>query len=181
MIEMIYLVGAGIALVLIYSVITYNSFISLNNRVINSWAQVNVQLKKRSDLIPTLVNIVKGYSRYEKKTLTEITKLRASITKSKSIKKKYELNKKISRIVDSFFVIAENYPKLKANENFLQLQEELSDVEDKIAFTRQFYNDVVYKYNNKLQSFPSSIIGRLMKLKKKDSFDEKTSYKGVSF
>lgn len=166
---------------LVYSILTYNRFVSLNNRVINSWAQINVQLKKRSDLIPKLVQIVKGYSKYEKETLKEITELRSSINTARSVNKKYELNKKIGKMVDKFFVIAENYPSLKANKNFLQLQEELSDVEDKIAFTRQFYNDTVYKYNNLLQSFPSSIIGKLMKLDKKESFNQKVDYEGVKF
>ena len=178
---MIYILTAAVIGIIFYFIITYNSFISLNNRVTNAWAQINVQLKKRSDLIPTLVNIVKGYSKYEKKTLKEITSLRTNIDNSKSISKKYELNKKINKIVERFLIIAENYPKLQANKNFLMLQEELSDVESKIAFTRQFYNDVVYKFNTKLNSFPSSIIGKIMKLKDKESFDEKTSYKGVNF
>lgn len=176
-----YVIGGIIVIILAYVVITYNSFISLNNRVTNSWAMINVQLKKRSDLIPVLVNLVKGYAKYEKSTLTEVTKLRSMINSSKSVSKKYELNNQISKIIGKFFIIAENYPSLKANENFLQLQNELSDVEDKIAYSRQFYNDVVFKYNNLLQSFPSSIIGKLMKFAKKESFDEKTDYKGVNF
>ena len=173
--------GIFIGVIILFSIIIYNDFISLNNRVINAWAQVNVQLKKRSDLIPKLVQVVKGYSKYEKSTLSEITKLRTSIDKNKSVSKKYELNKKIGRIVDKFFIIAENYPKLKANENFLLLQKELSDVEDKIAFTRQFYNDTVFKFNTKLQSFPNNIIANLMNLKKKEGFDDNIDYSGVKF
>ncbi len=165
----------------VFSILIYNSFISLKNRVSNAWAQVNVQLKKRSDLIPKLVQVVKGYSKYEKSTLTEITRLRTSINKSNSITKKYELNQKISKMVDKFFIVAENYPELKANQNFLLLQEELSDVEDKIAYSRQFYNDVVFKHNTRLQSFPYSIIGNLMRLKPAEPFSEKSDYKGVSF
>lgn len=175
-----YVIGA-IILILVYFIITYNSFISLNNRVVNAWAQVNVQLKKRSDLIPKLVQIVKGYSKYENKTLKEVTKLRSDVLKSKSLTKKYEVSNKISEIVDRFLIIAEDYPKLKANKNFLMLQEELTDVEDKIAYTRQFFNDIVYKFNTLLQSFPANIVGKIMKLEKKDSFSEKTDYSGVKF
>lgn len=177
------MIWLGLIIILggIYFAIIYNKFIGLANRVTNAWAQINVQLKKRSDLIPQLVNIVKGYSKYEKKTLTEITKLRTAITSTKSIPKKYTLNKEIGNMFTKFFIIAENYPSLKANENFKLLQEEISEIEDKIAFTRQFYNDVVFKYNTLLLSFPSSIVGKIMKLKQKHSFDEKTNYKGVEF
>ena len=179
---MIYVIsGIIFGAIIIFGIIMYNNFISLNNRVINSWAQVNVQLKKRSDLIPKLVQVVKGYSKYEKNTLKEITQLRTSINNSKTVGKKYEVNNKISRVLEKFFIIAENYPRLKANENFLLLQTELSEVEDKIAFTRQFYNDTVYKFNTKLESFPNNIVANLMKLKKKESFDDNSDYSGVKF
>lgn len=153
----------------------------MNNRVENAWAQVEVRLKKRADLIPALVNIVKGYSKYEKRTFKELAEIRTSLKQKESVKNKYNLNKKMGKLLDKVFVIAESYPSLKANENFLKLQEELSEVEEEIAYTRQFYNDTVYKFNNKLQRFPSSIIGNWMRLSKKDSFDAKTDYEGVIF
>ncbi|MBN1923888.1 MAG: LemA family protein [Nanoarchaeota archaeon] len=180
---MMVLAGVGLVIigVIIFSILVYNSFITLNNRVSNAWAQINVQLKKRSDLIPKLVQVVKGYSKYEKTTLTEITKLRTAIDNSKSVSKKYELNQEINKLITRFFIVAENYPELKANENFKLLQEEITDVEDKIAYARQFYNDVVFKFNTRLQSFPFSLIGNIMGLKTAEPFSEKSDYKGVSF
>jgi len=178
---MIFIIGGLILAVILFVILVYNNFISLDNRVVNAWAQVNVQLKKRADLIPALVDIVKGYANYERKTLKEITMLRSELLNVNSVAGKYEVNKALGEMVNKFFVIAEDYPSLKADENFLKLQEELSDVEDKIAFTRQFYNDTVYKFNTKLQSFPYSLVAKFMGLVKKDSFNEKTDYEGVIF
>ncbi|VVB74491.1 LemA family protein [Candidatus Tiddalikarchaeum anstoanum] len=176
---MIEIILAVLVVIGIYVGSIYNSLVSLNNRVINSWSQINVQLKKRADLIPSLVEIVKGYSKYEKQTLTDITRFRTELMQTSSVSKKYELNKKLSKELKQIFVVAENYPTLKANENFLKLQEELSDIENKIAFTRQFYNDTVYKYNTEVKSFPSNIVSGLFKFHLKESFNEESKYEGV--
>lgn len=171
----------GIIILIIYIIQIYNKFITLKNRVKTQWGQVNVQLKKRNNLIPELVSIVKAYSKFERTTLKEITILRSAGNKSNNINKKYAINERIKNLMSHIFIIAENYPTLKSNGNFLKLQEEITEIEDKIAFSRQFYNDTVFKYNNLLQSFPNSIIGKIFRFKLSNFFDYNEEYKGVNF
>jgi LemA protein len=151
-------------------VIVYNSLISLKNQAKNAWAQIDVQLKRRNDLIPNLVEAVKGYMKYEKDVFTEITKARASIMSARSVEGKAKASGELSNALKSFFAVAENYPKLKASENFLQLQEEISSTENKIAYSRQYYNDVVMVYNTRIEVFPQSLVASIFKFTKMDSF-----------
>lgn len=162
----------------------YNGLITAKLRIDEALSQINVQLKRRADLIPNLVETVKGYAKHEKSLLEEITKARASLMQAKSVEKKAEANNMLTDTLKSLFAVAENYPDLKANANFAKLQEELSDTENKIAYSRQFYNSNVLEYNTRIHVFPSNIIANLFKFTPKDFFaateEEKKNVK-VSF
>ena len=164
-----------IVILVIFSVVTiihmYNNLVELRNRVKNSYAQIDVQLKRRNDLIPNLVETVKGYAGHEKGVFEEVTKARTSVMNASTPQEASEANNQLTGALKSLFAVAENYPELKANSNFQQLQTELSDTEDKISYARQFYNDVVLKYNNACQQFPSSLIARLFGFKEADFFE----------
>ena len=164
-----------IIILVIFSVVTiihmYNNLVELRNRVKNSYAQIDVQLKRRNDLIPNLVETVKGYAGHEKGVFEEVTKARTSVMNASTPQEASEANNQLTGALKSLFAVAENYPELKANSNFQQLQTELSDTEDKISYARQFYNDVVLKYNNACQQFPSSLIARLFGFKEADFFE----------
>ncbi len=136
---------------------SYNSFVVLKNRVKDQEAQINVQLKRRYDLIPNLVEVAKGYASFEKSTLEAVVSARAHATSAASLGDSLAANEEISRSVGQIFALGEAYPDLKANQNFLQLQQEFSATEDKIAKARQFFNDTVLKYNNAIQVFPANI------------------------
>ena len=151
------IIGIVVLLVLIFIWI-FNTLVVLRNRINNAWSQINVQLKKRNDLIPNLVETVKGYAKYEKKVFTEVTKARTSIMNAKTLAKKAQASDMLTNALKSLFAVAENYPKLEASKNFLMLQEELSGIESKIAYARQFYNDSVLKYNNRIQTFPANML-----------------------
>ena len=146
-----------IAVVLITGLVVgiYNKLIKQRNRVENAWAQIEVQLKRRHDLIPNLVETIKGYATHEKSLLENITKARSAVMSAGSVNEKAEASNMLSSTLKSLFAVAENYPELKANQNFLQLQKDLTDTEDKIAYTRQFYNDTVMKY--RINSYLSTI------------------------
>ena len=158
-----------LALIILYIVLTFNRLISLRNRVDNAWSQIDVQLKRRYDLIPNLINSVKGYMKHEKGVLTEITKMRSQLV-SGSMSQKAKASDAISNALKTIFAVAENYPKLEASENFKMLQEELSGTESKIAFARQFYNDNVMDLNNKIQQFPSNVIASIINFKEREFF-----------
>jgi LemA protein len=149
----------------LWFIATYNGFITLKNRVKNSWAQVDVQLKRRYDLIPNLIETVKGYAAHEKEIFEKLGELRAKAMGAQTVKDVGDANNEISQTLKTLFAVAENYPELKANQNFLQLQEELTATENKIAFSRQFYNDVVMQYNTMQEKIPASIVARVMGLK----------------
>src|SRR3990167_2256358 len=138
-----------IGVIVLYVIVAYNSLIALRNRIENAWSQIDVQLKRRYDLIPNLINTVKGYVKHEKTVLTELTKLRSQLI-SGSMDQKAKASNQITDALKSVFAVAENYPQLKANENFKMLQEELSGTESKIAYARQFYNDTIMDFNNRL-------------------------------
>ncbi len=140
----------------------YNSLVQLRQRVKNAWAQVDVQLKRRYDLIPNLVNTVKGYAEHEKTTLENVIKARNNAVNAEGAKDQAQAENMLSGAIRSLFALAEAYPDLKANTNFLQLQAELSDTESKIAFARQFYNDTVQKFNTKIEVFPNNLIAGMM-------------------
>ena len=158
-----------LALIVLYIIIIFNSLIMLRNRVDNAWSQIDVQLKRRYDLIPNLVNSVKGYMKHEKNVLTQITKMRSNLV-SGSMGQKAKASDMVSNALKTIFAVAENYPKLQASENFKMLQEELAGTESKIAFSRQFYNDNVMALNNRIQQFPSSMIANMLNFKEKEFF-----------
>ncbi|SDA66564.1 LemA family protein [Methanobrevibacter millerae] len=148
----------------------YNNLINLRNRVQNSYSQIDVQLKRRNDLIPNLVETVKGYAAHEKGVLEEVTKARSNVMNANGVEETSEANNQLTGALKTLFAVAENYPDLKANSNFQQLQEQLTDTEDKISYSRQFYNDTVLKYNNVCQQFPSSLLARLFRFKPAEFF-----------
>jgi len=156
------IIGIIILLIIIglvvYLVSIYNSLINLRNRVKNSWSQIDVQLKRRTDLIPNLVETVKGYAAHEKGVFENVTKARASLMNAQTPQENAEANNILTGALKSLFAVAENYPDLKASQNFQDLQTQLKETEDKIAYSRQFYNDTVLMYNNKIQMFPSNLI-----------------------
>jgi LemA protein len=172
MIWLFVVIAIVVILILIFAG-TYNSLVRLRNRVKNAWAQIDVQLKRRHDLIPNLVETVKGYTTHERETLEAVTNARNLAQKAigtgvgAQSKAEGELSSALSRLL----AVVENYPDLKANQNFLALQEELTSTENKISFSRQFYNDSVLNYNNKTQMFPSNIIASMTGFKAGEFFE----------
>ncbi|MEX0920033.1 MAG: LemA family protein [Candidatus Pacearchaeota archaeon] len=148
-----WIIGIGILLVLIF-IIYYNRFIVLENRIDNSLSQIDVQLKKRADLVPNLINSVKGYAKHEKGIMSEVTKARKAFMGAKTMQSKVEKGAELQNALKSILAVAENYPQLRANENFLHLQKELAAIEDKVAYARQHYNDSILIYNNLTKRFP---------------------------
>ena len=136
----------------------YNKFVVKGNRIDNSLAQIDVQLKRRADLIPNLIETVKGYAKHEKSIIADVTNARKALISATDLKSKVKANDNLERALKSVFAVAEAYPKLQANQNFMMLQEELSGTESKIAYARQAYNDSVLSYNNSTQMFPGNII-----------------------
>ena len=152
----------GIILVLlIFVIVSYNSLVTLKQRVKNAWSQIDIQLQRRFDLIPNLVESVKGYMTHENEVLTKVASLRTSWANAKTVSEKAELDTQLSGALKTIMAVSENYPDLKANQNFLELQEELRNTENKISYSRQFYNDTVTRYNTKLELFPSNIIASM--------------------
>jgi len=160
----------AIAVVLIYFIAKYNRFIVLKNRIDNAWAQIDVQLKRRYDLIPNLIETVKGYAKHEKKVFTEVTAARTAMMNATTMKDKAKANNQLNDTLKTLFAVAENYPKLEANQNFLMLQEELSGTESKIAYARQAYNDSVLSYNNGIQVFPGNVVAGMFGFKQREFF-----------
>jgi len=148
----------------------YNSLVTLKQRVGNAWGQIDVQLQRRFDLIPNLVEVVKGYMTHENDTFEKIARLRTSWASANSIGEKADLDNQLSGTLKTIMAVSENYPELKANQNFSELQEELRGTENKISFSRQFYNDTVTKYNTKLELFPSNIVAGIFNFKSKELF-----------
>ncbi len=173
------IIGAILVIVIFWIAGTYNHLVSFSVRVDNSWAQVDVQLKKRFDLIPNLVETVKGYASHEKSTFEEVTKWRSAAMSAKTPEEAMESNAKLSRAIVNLFATAEQYPDLKANQNFLDLQAQLQDIESKIAFARQFYNDSAMKYNEYVMRFPSNVIASLFRFSQKKYFEVAESDKAV--
>lgn len=162
--------GIIVLLILFYIISTYNQLVRARNRVRNQWSQVDVQLKKRFDLIPNLVDTVKGYASHEKNTLESVIRARnkavAAVTPGEAAAAEGELNKALGRLL----ALTESYPDLKANTNFVKLQDELSGLENKIAHARQFYNDTVMKYQNKREMFPTNIVAAVFGFKQAEYF-----------
>ncbi len=165
-------VGIIVAIIIIFVILTFNKLVSLKKRVNNSWAQIDVQLKRRADLIPNLVETVKGYGKFEKNVLTEVTKARTAILSAKNPKESAKAENQLEGALKTIFAVAEAYPSLKANENFKALQEELSSTENKISFARQFYNDMVMNWNTAIAVFPSNIIASMFNMKEERDYFE---------
>lgn len=161
MMLLIWIVLAIVALVALIFIYYFNKFVVLGNRIDNSLAQIDVQLKKRADLVPNLINTVKGYASHEKGIIKEVTEARKALVGAGNISAKMKAGAKLENALKSIFALAENYPQLKANENFLQLQQELSAIEDKVAYARQFYNDSILSYNNSCETFPGVMFAKM--------------------
>jgi LemA protein len=159
-----------VGLFVLYVIAQYNGLIQLRNRAANGWANIDTQLRRRYDLIPNLVETVKGYAKHEREVFENVTKARAQAIAAGNVKDQTQAENMLQGALKSLFAVAENYPELKANQNFLMLQEELAGTEGKIAYARQFYNDTVMKFNTKLQVFPSNIIANIFGFKEKDYF-----------
>lgn len=166
-----WIIIAVVVVLIIFLVSTYNNLVVLRNRVKDQWAQVDVQLKRRFDLIPNLVETVKGYAKHENSTLKEViearNKFQSATTPEEEMAASGDLNKALSRLM----VLTESYPELKANENFLGLQADLKDCEEKIAYARQFYNDTVLSYMNKVEMFPSNVVASMFGFKEMKYFE----------
>lgn len=160
-----------IGILLIMGIAVYNSLIHLRNRWENAWAQVDVQLRRRYDLIPNLVETVKGYARHEREVFERVTEARTRAINASTVAEHGQAENQLTLALKSLFAVVENYPELKANQNFLLLQEELAGTESKIAFARQFYNDSVMKYNIRLQVFPARLIAQWFGFKPKEYFE----------
>lgn len=159
------------AVFVLVSVGIYNNLINLRNRTDNAWAQVDVQLRRRYDLIPNLVETVKGYAKHEREVFQRVTEARSQAIDAGSVKEQEQAENMLTGALKSLFAVVENYPELKANQNFLLLQEELAGTEGKIAYARQFYNDTVMKFNTKQQVFPSNIVANMFNFKEKEYFE----------
>ena len=169
----VYILIGIIVLLVLYCFITYNSFIKLKNKIEEAFSTMDVFLKKRWDLIPNLVEVVKGYAKHEKTTLEEVIKYRNTNYDSLSNKEKISANEEITKGIGRLMAIVEDYPKLKASDNFIHLSDELTQVENEIASSRRYYNAVVRMYNNKVEMFPSNIIGKMLGLKTENMFEAK--------
>ena len=167
----LYIVLGIVVLILIYVFVTYNSLIKLRNRVEEAFSTMDVYLKKRWDLIPNIVETVKGYAKHEKDTLNEIVELRNGAYEKMNTSDKVEVNNKLSQSITKLMALAEAYPDLKANENFKDLSNQLSKVEEDIANARKYYNGSVRLYNNKVEMFPSNVIAKLFGYKPKEMFE----------
>lgn len=159
-----------VLLLIIYVIATYNRLVGLRNRVRDQWSQIDVELKRRFDLIPNFVNTVKGYAKHESDTLENVIKARNTYLTADSKEKAMEADRELTSAINKLFALAEAYPDLKANQNFLDLQNQLNETENKISYARKFYNDTALQLNNKIEMFPSNIIAKLFKFTKVEFF-----------
>jgi len=177
------LIGIGVVIAL-WVVFTYNRLVVLRNRIDNAWSQIDVQLKRRFDLIPNLVESVKGYAAHEKEVFQKVTEARASMTSAQTVAQQADAQNQITQALKSLFAVAEAYPDLKASTNFLQLQSDLTDTEDKIAAARRYYNATVQAYNTAIQTFPSLLFARAAGFRAREFFaaaDDDRAPVAVSF
>lgn len=166
---------AVIIVIAIVLIALYNGLVQARLRVDNAWSQIDVQLQRRFDLIPNFIETVKGYMTHEKETFEKIAELRTSWADSNSVSEKANLDNELSTTLKSIMAISESYPDLKANQNFSELSEELRNTENKISFSRQFYNDTVTTYNTKLEVFPSNLIANMFNFKPRELFQTESS------
>lgn len=171
-----------VAIIVVLAIIVialYNNLVQLRNRVDNAWAQIDVQLQRRLDLIPNLVETVKGYAAHESGTLQKVTEARSAVAHAATPEQKMAADNVLTDTLKSLFAISEAYPDLKANQNFQQLQSEITATEDKISYMRQSYNDVVMKFNNAIETFPGMLVAGPFGFKKKESFDANAAAAGA--
>ena len=166
-----WIILAIVVVIAIALIAIYNKLVTLRQRVQNAWSQIDVQLQRRFDLIPNLVETVKGYMTHEKDTLTKVTNLRTSWSNATTVEEKANLGNELSNTLKTIMAVAENYPNLKADQSFNNLQAELSDTENKISYSRQFYNDTVTIYNTKLETFPSNFVASMFGFKASTLFN----------
>lgn len=179
MLMMMAVVFVPLILIILWVIGVYNALVRLRNEVKNAWSQIDVQLKRRHDLIPNLIETVKGYMTHERDTLEKITQARAAAMGAQGVKDTAQAENILSQALGGLRVAVEAYPDLKANTNFLQLQEELTSTENKISFARQFFNDQVLGFNNKIQMFPSNIVAGIFNFGKEDFFEIEESERAV--
>ena len=172
-------IGTIVLLLLIFVAGTYNSLVGLRNKVKDQWSQIDVLLKRRADLIPNLVETVKGYAKHESETLEDVIAARNSVAQAKTTEEEIKADGELSRALGRLFAVAEAYPDLKANTNFMDLQNNLKETEDKIQYARQFYNDAVLKYKDKMEQFPSNIVASIFKFKPEAFFETDDASKEV--
>lgn len=169
-----------VVVLILWVIATYNSLVTFRNRVKDAWSQIDVQLKRRFDLIPNLVETVKGYTKHESETLESVIKARNTYMSATLPEDQMKADGELTKAVSKLFALAESYPDLKANTNFTDLQKELNETENKIAMSRQFYNDIVMQYNNKVEMVPSNIIANMFHFKKETFFEaDKTERENV--
>lgn len=173
----LYIIIGVIVLILIYAFIAYNGLVKANNLVKEAFSTMDVYLKKRWDLVPNLVEVVKNYTEYEKETIEKITKLRTSTYENMTMDKKINVNEELTQDLSVIMSVSENYPDLKASENFMELSQDLTKVEDEIANSRKYYNGSVRNYNNKIQMFPSNIIAKIFGFRLANMFETNTEEK----
>lgn len=171
------ILGVIVGLIILWIIGTYNSLISFRNRVKDAWSQIDVQLKRRFDLIPNLVETVKGYKKHESETLENVIKARNTYLTATLPEDQMKADGELTQAISKLFALSESYPELKANTNFMELQRELNETENKIAMSRQFYNDIVMQYNNKVEMVPSNIVASIFNFKKEVFFEASSTEK----
>ncbi len=159
-----------VVLLIIYIVSVYNGLVGLKNKVDDQFSQIDVELKRRFDLVPNLIETVKGYTKHEKETLEGVVNARNAYASANGMGEQLKADGELTNAINKLFALAESYPELKANENFMQLQGELSEIEQKIVYARGFYNDSVLKLNNKIEMFPSNLVAGMFHFKKREYF-----------
>lgn len=159
-----------IAVIAIYVIVTYNGLIRLRNSVNDQWSQIDVELKRRFDLIPNFVNTVKGYAKHESETLENVVKARNTYLTAGTKEQAMDADGELTNAINKLFALAEAYPDLKANENFIELQKQLEETENKISYARKFYNDTALRLNNKIEMFPSNLVAKIFNFKKQEFF-----------
>ncbi len=168
---MLYAIIIIVVLIAMYFMSTYNGLVKLRNKVKDQWSQIDVLLKRRADLIPNLVETVKGYAKHEKETFEAVIEARNKAVNAKTTEEEMKANGELTGALNRLFALAESYPDLKANQNFMDLQNNLKETEDKISYARQFYNDSVLNYKNKLEMFPSNIVASIFGFKPEPFFE----------
>jgi LemA protein len=174
----VWIVLAILVLLLLYVIVSYNSLVRVRNRTDDAWSQIDVQLRRRYDLIPNLVNTVKGYATHERQTFEAVTQARTQGMNAQGVAEQAQAENMLTGALKSLFAVAEAYPELKANQNFLALQEELTSTEGRISYARQFYNDTVLKLNTKVQTLPTNILAGMFGFKTREYFEADDTSRG---